>query len=133
MAMTFSDEVAIRTLWQEARGEGAEGLNAVAHVILNRMRDGRWGGTAASVCLWRSQFSGWLSTDPNFHLACGMLATDPALAPCATAWGAAQTEATDPTDSACFYYATSMASPPVWSMGMIETVAIGRHKFFRDK
>ena len=37
------------TVWGEARGEGAEGMQAVASVMKNRLREGRWGQTIQSV------------------------------------------------------------------------------------
>jgi hypothetical protein len=68
--MTFALEIAARTVWQEARGEPEEGQRAVAHVIVNRLRDGRWGKSLASVCLADRQFSGWNNSDPNRIAAC---------------------------------------------------------------
>ena len=133
MAIDFNDQVAARTVWMEARGEGPEGMEAVAHVIKNRMADGRWGNTASSVCLWHSQFSGWSSNDPNFAQACRLADTDPTLAACLQAWLNGIFEQTDPTGGACFYFASTMAEPPAWAASMTETVQIGRHKFYRDK
>lgn len=131
--MTFPDEVAARTVWMEARGEGPEGMAAVAHVIKNRMADGRWGKTASEVCLWHAQFSGWSSNDPNFSQACRLADTDPILATCLQAWLNAIFEQDDPTEGACFYFASTMTAPPVWAASMIETVTISHHKFYRDK
>lgn len=58
--------VLAQTLWGEARGEGNEGMEAVAAVILNRHRVA-WRGarTVADVCLARRQFSCWNEDDPN--------------------------------------------------------------------
>jgi len=61
----FDREILARTLWGEARGEGIDGMRAVAHVILNRVADARWPGTVAEVCLQPSQFSAWLERDAN--------------------------------------------------------------------
>lgn len=129
---TFSDDIAIRTLWQEARGEPDDGVVAVGHVLMNRMRDGRWGHTLAEVCLWRDQFSGWRSSDPNFGPACQL---DPAGAEyqrCKTLLDHASGEP-DTTLGACFYYADTMKTPPSWAASMTETVHIGHHRFFKDR
>lgn len=56
--MTEIDVLAL-TVYAEARGEPIEGRIAVACVIRNRVFDGRWGQTYASVCLWPKQFSCW--------------------------------------------------------------------------
>src|SRR5688500_4029200 len=57
-----------RTLWGEARGEGRNGMQAVANVIMNRYKLARsnsgyarqWGRTVAEVCRKKYQFSCWL-------------------------------------------------------------------------
>jgi hypothetical protein len=54
-----------RTLWGEARGEPREGQEAVAGVIMNRVRSARYPNTVAKVCLQRWQFSCWNENDPN--------------------------------------------------------------------
>ncbi|MCP4379836.1 MAG: hypothetical protein GY798_00135 [Hyphomicrobiales bacterium] len=54
-----------RTLYGEARGEPTEGIEAVANVILNRVRSNRYPNTVAKVCLQRLQFSCWNDNDPN--------------------------------------------------------------------
>ena len=39
----FDDlQIMARTLWGEARGDGQEGIEAVARVIINRYRAGKW-------------------------------------------------------------------------------------------
>lgn len=51
-------EVVAATLYHEARGEGAKGMEAVASVIYNRARQKRWRKLGyAGVCLQRKQFS----------------------------------------------------------------------------
>jgi conjugal transfer mating pair stabilization protein TraG len=51
----------IRTIAGEAGGETAEGQAAVAHVIMNRVADPRWGDNPAEVSLQLKQFSAWNS------------------------------------------------------------------------
>ena len=43
----------------EARGESMEGKEAVAQVVLNRVRDGRFGRGVCGVARKPGQFSGW--------------------------------------------------------------------------
>jgi len=51
----------IRTIAFEASGEPEEGKAAVAHVILNRMRSGRWGDNIKEVVTHPWQFEPWMT------------------------------------------------------------------------
>lgn len=130
--MDFAREVAARTLWMEARGEGDDGLRAVAHVLVNRLRAGRWGATLATVCLWAYQFSCWNTGDQN-RLAMAKLADDDAvLEKCRKIIDDAMTGASvDPTLGATFYVATYLR-PPNWTVGATLTATIGRHAFYSN-
>lgn len=46
-----------RNLYHEARGEGTEGMLAVAHVVVNRVRDHRWPSDVCEVIYQKNQFS----------------------------------------------------------------------------
>ncbi len=54
-----------RTLYGEARGETRTGIEAVANVIINRVRARHRGRTVSGVCLADRQFSCWNHNDPN--------------------------------------------------------------------
>lgn len=131
--MTWAVEIAARTLWMESRGEPLDGQKAVAHVIWNRVRDGRWGPNLATVCLWRAQFSGWyLPSDPNFKAACTLADDDHVLAGMRAIILTAQNDH-DLTGGALYYYANSMKSPPNWSKTMTFKGQFGRQMFWTDK
>lgn len=49
-------EYIAEAIYAEARGESLEGQRAVAHVILNRMKDSRWPSTAKAVVRQPRQF-----------------------------------------------------------------------------
>ena len=51
----------IRTIAFEASGEPEEGKAAVAHVILNRQRSGRWGDNIKEVVTHPWQFEPWMT------------------------------------------------------------------------
>jgi hypothetical protein len=53
------------TLYGEARGEPYEGKVAVAYVIKNRLKTGRWGNSIKKVVLSPFQFSCYNCDDPN--------------------------------------------------------------------
>ena len=64
-------DILARTIYGEARGETVRGKEAVASVIVNRMRRARarggywWGDSIEQVCLKPWQFSCWNENDPN--------------------------------------------------------------------
>lgn len=130
----FESGVASRTIWGEARGEGDSGMQAVAHVLLNRLVDGRWGKTMGLVCLWPAQFSCWNIGDPNRVEMLGLLSGDPLLAGATAAFGNANTEqqtGVDPTAGATHYYADTIAAP-FWTKGAKQTAHIGHHLFWKN-
>lgn len=123
--MDWNLSTAARTLWQEARGEPLPGQQAVAHVLFNRLKDGRWGNNLASVCLWHAGFSGWFSPrvvhgvavrDPNFAAACALSDQDPVLLALAALIEAVMAGAIDPTGGATHYYAVGTPEP-AWVKG----------------
>lgn len=133
---SFEQSVAARTIWGEARGEGDEGMKAVAHVLLNRLKLGRWGKTMGSVCLWPWQFSCWNVQDPNRPKMLGFHAMDLELGPPAAALAMAVTDdeqGVDPTGGATFYFnPKGLLRPPNWAIGKMPCAIIGNHQFFRD-
>lgn len=122
-------DLAIRTVYGEAGGEGEPGQAAVASVIRNRMQSGRWGGSLEGVIRSPKQFSVWNAGDPAGDRA-------RALEP-----GSADYERIgrivddvlagrqpDPTGGALNYYNPDAASP-AWGRDMANRVTIGRHVF----
>lgn len=129
--MSFSIDIAARTLCQEARGEPLDGQRAVAWVMKNRLNSGRWGKTLASVCLWRGQFSGWyVPTDPNFAYACGLQDTDKALVNMRALMNDVMNSKDDPTKGATHYVNLSIVTPP-WIKGATFCGKFGHHSFYK--
>lgn len=59
-----------RTLYGESRGEAKASKTAVAWVIRNRLKSGRWGSSYRSVVTARWQFTSWMqSVDPGNYAA----------------------------------------------------------------
>lgn len=118
-------------LWREARGEGIEGMRAVAWVIHNRVR-AKW-GSYKKVILAKNQFTSMsVSTDSQYKL--NPKPEDKAYeAACEIA-----EQFNDPTGGALYYcnpkYVTSgwFKKNIIDSPKMEKTAAIGRHDFYRE-
>lgn len=127
--------IVARTLWGEARGEGREGMLAVACVILNRANSETttwWGTNVRSVCLKRYQFSCWNFGDPNRAKLLEVSNGDPAFTEALDiAADAIMGNIDDITNGANSYFDKRMANPPVWSEGEMPTAVIGNHQFYK--
>lgn len=124
-------ETAVRTLWQEARGEPPVGREAVAHVIVNRLKSGRWGHTYGQVCLAPFQFSGWNSHDPNRMLAAALPDEDLLLTELRAILAGAE-QGTDFTLGALYYFAPlGVSKTPSWVSGAIFCGAWGHQRFYK--
>lgn len=136
---------AARTAWMEARDQGDAGELAVAHVIANRLKSGRWGKTLFEVCTSEYQgvfqFSCWMRGDPNRPQACQLADADPQLVKLAGFIVDALHGAEDPTGGATHYFnpARVKRNPP-WVAGdpargikaATFVCKIGAHLFYRD-
>lgn len=123
-------DVVARTIWGEARGEGYDGMVAVANVIMNRVRRGGWwGNTPREVCQKPWQFSAWNPTDPNLIKLLNVDAGDPQFAQAleiaaqAVAW-----QLPDITNGATNYKVRGWYAS--WASAMTLVAEIGRHEFY---
>jgi len=138
-------DIAARTVWGEARGEGEAGMQAVAAVLINRAfaaksfiaaKEGRkkhplFGeGSLASASLAEWQFSCWNENDPNRDKLIKLGKADPGYekAKAAVTWALANP---DPTEGATHYYANSITAPD-WSANATFTKKIGHHLFYKN-
>ncbi|MBL27901.1 MAG: hypothetical protein CMM50_10190 [Rhodospirillaceae bacterium] len=132
---TASDlDILERTLWGEARGEGFEGMRAVAHVVRNRADDGRWPASLGAVCRQRAQFSCWNADDPNRRLLLKVGYEDAAFLLARVAAATALAEPDDPTEGANHYFARHLmekGQTPFWFDPDRVTAMIGNHVFMR--
>jgi len=128
-------DVLARTLWGEARGEGAAGMVAVGWTIRNRAaKPGWWGRDIVGVCQAPWQFSCWNKNDPNYPFLSGakQIPAGEYLRAREAALAVISGSQPDPTSGATHYYATTMAKPPAWAAKAKRTATIGHHVFFRD-
>lgn len=121
-----------RTLLGESRGEGKQGMQAVANVIGNRVSHPCWWGDSfRSVCLDPHQFSCWLKSDPNYSKILAWPESDPLyIAAMEIALEAMKGTLLDITHGANSYYAKGIPAP-AWARGVSALVTIGHHIFYK--
>ena len=127
-----------RTIFGEARGETARGKEAVAAVVMNRVRRAReaggtywWGGTVTGVCRRPWQFACWNISDPNREKLESITAGNKTFQSCLRiARRAIAGTLDDPTDGATHYH-TKAVSPP-WARSKAPSAEIGNHLFYND-
>lgn len=132
--MSFGLDVAARTVWGEARGESDEGMRAVAWVIRNRHRSGKWyaGKALAETCLMPAQFSCWNAADKNRKLLLRLPDDDTLLLRCRKyVEEALAGRGEDPTKGSTHYYAVGIKPPP-WAISGLLMVQVGGHRFYRN-
>lgn len=133
-----STDALARTIFGEARGEPARGKEAVAAVVMNRVRRARdaggtywWGATIEDVCMRPWQFSCWNPNDPNFDKVQSVTTENSVFQSCLRiARRATAGSLKDPTNGATHYHAKSITPP--WSKGRSPSAEIGNHLFYND-
>ncbi|MCK5295497.1 MAG: cell wall hydrolase [Alphaproteobacteria bacterium] len=131
-------DVLARTIYGEARGEGLVGMEAVALVIINRVkkaesRGGRywWGSTVEEVCLKSWQFSCWNHNDPNRKKLEKIDSSNPVFCTCERiARRAIARMIEDKTFGATHYHNKYVY--PFWAQGLIPCAEIKNHLFYND-
>ena len=134
-----ADEVDImaKTLFGEARGEGLPGIEAVASVIMNRLKialqkgDYWWGKNIHEICLKPFQFSCWNPKDPNFEKIKKVTKDSPVFQMCKRVAERAMTGfLKDPTNGATHYH--TKQSHPAWARHLVPVEELGNHIFYRE-
>ncbi|RMF10284.1 MAG: cell wall hydrolase [Alphaproteobacteria bacterium] len=120
-----------QAVYFEARGEPVLGQMAVAHVVLNRVRDRRYPNTICAVVFQnehrrnRCQFS--FACDGRSDRAYNMAAWNQSLKIALKALAGASE---DITNASTHYHATYVA--PYWASSLKKTVQFGQHLFYRE-
>jgi len=130
-------DILARTIYGEARGELVRGKEAVAAVVMNRVRRARqrggywWGATPVEVCRKPWQFSCWSDTDPNRQKIESVGRDNRDFQSCLRiARRALAGTYADPTNGATHYHAKDAAPP--WARNRKPCAEIGNHKFYND-
>ena len=121
-----------QAVYFEARGESDAGQRAVAHVVLNRVKDRRYPQSVCGVVFQNEH----LKNRCQFSFACDGRSDRPHDI---AAWRrslevALQTLAgvgEDVTKASTHYHARYVA--PTWAPTLVETARVGQHIFYRDK
>ncbi|HRD89495.1 MAG TPA: cell wall hydrolase [Accumulibacter sp.] len=127
--------IVAQTLWAEARGEGEEGMRAVACVIGKRLSRRYRGKTSlAAVCLDPWQFSCWNQGDRNRSQLERIARTPDAAYRQASqiARELALGNLQDITCGATHYVAGTLRKRPDWLRGKTPCKVIGGHEFYND-
>lgn len=124
-----------RTIYGEAAQESQRGKEAVANVVMNRVRSRRWPSGVADVCLQPWQFSCWNAADPMRRRIENMQpGHNSAFNQClAIARRAVDRQLGDHTNGATHYYASYIPEPR-WigaSPNAVMTLQVGVHKFYK--
>ncbi len=140
MAITYDDDDLasfVLVVWRESRSEGPEGMDAVGHVIVNRVGAVGFPRTLHEVIYQKNAFTSVsLSTDPEYNLEPGQ--NDPQAAYIhAAAPTILANKSDDPTHGAHFY-ANLATMTSGWFFEHIvqdtvnhpHTVKIGHHDFY---
>ena len=130
-------ELLARTLYGEARGETVRGKEAVACVIVNRVKRARerggywWGDTLGQVCSKPWQFSCWNEGDPNRQKITSVTPENRVFQSCIRIARRAAGGAIDDITGGATHYHSKAVNPP-WAREKAPTVEIGRHLFYAN-
>lgn len=115
-----------KVVYHEARGESVEGKLAVAYVVMNRTKAGRWPDTVCEVTLQPKQFS-------DFHLNIPInRASEAWTTSLDVARNVYYQKVSDPTKGALFFFNPKKASPK-WKSSLTFIKNIGNHSFLTLK
>ncbi len=132
-----SVDILARTIYGEARGESLKGKEAIANVILNRIKKASlnrnfwWGHTIEQVCLKPYQFSCWNKNDVNYRIITNISPSDAIFQTCQrVARRAICGLLEDNTQNATHYHSETVS--PKWALGKAPCVSIGSHLFYNN-
>lgn len=113
-----------KLIYAEARGEGRKGMQAVAHVVLNRLHSKTFPSSIEAIISAPKQFS-------SFPLLSHMKEKKSRCKALYEASRALLGISKDNTDGSLFFVSTSLTSLPKWTYTKQHTVTIGKHIFFK--
>lgn len=123
-------DVLAKTIYGEARGEPYLGMQAVACVVLNRVKLNGWmGHDIKSVCLKLKQFSCWNDDDVNLPLILAANVNNSLYGKClALANEAIDGKLADVTGGSDSYCVRNLVTS--WNKNLTPVARIGMHDFY---
>ncbi len=119
------------TAWGEARGDGIATMEAICHVILNRVADDRWPDIIREVVEQPGQFAAWSIDGPNLVKMLAVTLDNSIFREAySAALRAIGDRANDPTGGATHYFANYIDKPS-WAEDMRVTLRVGTHIFMK--
>lgn len=128
--LPYDQMLAAVCLWREGRGEGDEGMRAIYHVILNRVKDPRWPNRIEAVILQPAQFSCMNLGDKN-SIVWPMQRKPGDWQAFLKAVEIVRNPGPDPTGGANHYEALPDDREPGWARDVPPVVVIGKHEFYK--
>jgi spore germination cell wall hydrolase CwlJ-like protein len=137
-ATAQATDILARTIFGEARGEPVRGKEAVAAVVMNRVRRAHtaggsywWGSTVEEICRRPWQFSCWNPHDPNRTKIETVDPKNRVFQSCLRiARRALAGTLSDPTGGATHYHSKRVYPP--WAKGRAPSAEIANHLFYAD-
>ena len=129
---TIDIEILAMTLWAEAADKPVRAIEALAALVMNRLRQGRDPNARhiAAICRAPFLFFCWNKREPRHAALRAIPPGDPALAICRRiAQRAASGLLPDPTGGATLWHDT--AHLPAWAVGQASITEIGDLCFYR--
>lgn len=125
--------IPVLTIWMEARGEGPDGMQAVAWSLINRHAAGKWysGKTLADTCIVPFAFSCWNTGDPNRRAAMQLSGNEQILSDIAGYLQNAITGSVDDPTNGATHYIDNSIMPPAWAQEATQCAQIGRLIFYK--
>lgn len=133
--MDYETNILARTLYGEANTEGLSGIEAIASVIMNRIRYAQndqlkgLGQTIPDVCRKPFQFSCWKTAEQSHKLMTADLSKDTIFAICCrVATRAMKGLLPDIVNGATHYH--SLDDHPRWASALVPCAQIGHRLFY---
>lgn len=117
-------------MYHEARGEGTQGMKAVAFVIYNRMKSGRFPNSICQVVLQKSQFSFIGDRNTDSIKSWGVFEQALAMSVDLLDNNGFENEKS-PVGNALFFNSLARGGKSVYSYGRKFIATIGNHHFFK--
>jgi hypothetical protein len=122
------EDIMVRLLAGEARGEPLKGQIAIANVVRNRAKEK--GKSIREIALQDKQFSTFNKDDPNYEFQRNLKPSDPLYQKLLN--NVVRGAYKDPTGGATHYYNPELADPE-WATALNDIKVIGAHKFGKTK